>query len=110
MKRKGIKVSLVITCLLFWITSCGPLPGVYVRKTKPFAPITQKPAPKMVNEKKLTVTANVVNIRKGPGSKFTIVAHARKGVVLEQLDKSDGWFKVRLPDGKIGWIYSKLVK
>ncbi len=42
MKSKVIKVCLSITCLLFWMNSCGPLPGVYVRKTKPFISIDQK--------------------------------------------------------------------
>jgi len=129
MKRKGrnIKVLFAIICLLLCINSCGSLPGVHVRKTKPFGPIAQKPEPKREvppksapqqkdsfkdekSIKTLQVAVRMANIRNGPGTKFRIITHVREGMLLEQLDKTGGWFKVRLPNGKIGWIYTKLVK
>jgi len=129
MKRKArnIKVFFAIICLLLWINSCGYFPGVHVRKIKPFGPIGEKTEPKrevppksasqqkdlFIDEKsikKLRVTVRVANIRNGPGTKFKIIANVREGMFLEQLDESGSWFKVRLPDGKIGWIYTKLVK
>lgn len=51
-----------------------------------------------------TVTANVLNVRSGPGTNNKKIGATYKGDVLEILDSSKGWYKVRLSNGQEGWV------
>ena len=51
-----------------------------------------------------TVTANVLNVRSGPGTNNQKIGATYKGDVLEILDSSKGWYKVRLSNGQEGWV------
>ncbi|MBQ3421167.1 MAG: C40 family peptidase, partial [Romboutsia sp.] len=50
-----------------------------------------------------TVTASTLNIRSGAGTKYSVVTKASKGSTVEILESSNGWYKVKLSNGKIGW-------
>ena len=50
-----------------------------------------------------TVTASALNIRSGASTSHSIVAKAYKGNKVEILETSNGWYKVKLSNGKIGW-------
>ena len=56
------------------------------------------------NIKNAIITETVVNIKTAPdpGSNDAFVVHEGLKVKLE--DKINNWVKVRLQDGKIGWI------
>ncbi|HHW57154.1 MAG TPA: SH3 domain-containing protein [Clostridia bacterium] len=66
--------------------------------------LTATPLPSSIK-----VTANDVNIRKGPGTNYGIITQVKKGTVLSALDKSGDWYKVKLQNGTIGWIAGWLV-
>lgn len=51
-----------------------------------------------------------LNIRDGPGQKHKVVRKAPKGQKLIILDSSAKWYKVQLPDGTVGYGYSKYIK
>lgn len=55
------------------------------------------------------VTASKANIRSGPGMEYKVIDWARKGRLLEFIEKKGEWVKVGLKRGKEGWIYDKLV-
>jgi len=66
------------------------------------APLSQEPS--------MQVTGSSVNIRSGPGTGHSVVCSVKRGDRLIFLGESGNWTRVRLPDGKEGWIFKKLVK
>ena len=58
---------------------------------------------------KATVTASALNIRSGASTSYGIVTTAYKGEIVEILESSNGWHKVKLSDGKIGWASASYI-
>lgn len=56
------------------------------------------------------VTANTVNLRSGPGTNFQVFNQLRKGErypILESIQnpgESHSWYRIRLEDGREGWV------
>jgi tetratricopeptide (TPR) repeat protein len=48
-----------------------------------------------------------VNVRSGPGNAFPASGTLARGTEVEVLDERLGWLKVRLPDGREGYVYRK---
>ena len=59
--------------------------------------------------KKGTVTATTLNIRSGASTSHSIVTKAYKGNTVEILESSNGWHKVKLSNGKIGWASAQYI-
>jgi cell wall-associated NlpC family hydrolase len=55
------------------------------------------------------VNDNLVNLRKGPDSKYPKVSSLDAGVQLDLIGKHNDWFQVKLPDGAKAWIFSDLI-
>jgi hypothetical protein len=53
---------------------------------------------------KTQVAWATVNLRKGPGMKYKVVAKATKGTSLAILEEKKGWYHVRMENGKEAWI------
>ncbi len=53
-----------------------------------------------------TVTASALNVRRGPGTNYTVMSalHAGDQVAVTGRDASGGWYQVRLGSGQAGWI------
>ena len=58
----------------------------------------------------LTVNRDKVNIRADATVQSQRIAVLQRGVEMEELDRKDEWVKVRLPDGRDGWVHSALVQ
>lgn len=56
-----------------------------------------------------TINDNSVNLRKGPDSKYVKISLANAGTQVDLLGKYKDWFKVRLPGGVEGWVFSDLL-
>ena len=56
------------------------------------------------------VAQKAVNLRSGPGTSFELVGSAAPGARLPVLETSGQWVKVRLADGKSGWVAGWLVE
>ena len=56
------------------------------------------------------VIGTTVNVRSGPGTSHAILGSVKRGERLALLGESGSWFQIRLPDGRVGWIYNKLVR
>jgi len=50
-----------------------------------------------------TVTANSLNIRSGASTNSSVVTKVAKGTKVTVLEAKSGWYKVKIPNGKIGW-------
>ncbi|EPZ59176.1 bacterial SH3 domain protein [[Clostridium] sordellii ATCC 9714] len=61
------------------------------------------------NSKTGTVTASALNIRSGPSTSYSVITNVYKGDKLEILETSNGWYKVKLANGKIGWGSGKYI-
>jgi len=57
-----------------------------------------------------TVTANLVNVRQGPGMTYAVVAQVNAGTQVTVLDVQPEWVRVRLPTGQEGWIFAQFVR
>ncbi|PHV72284.1 hypothetical protein CS063_02070 [Sporanaerobium hydrogeniformans] len=56
------------------------------------------------------VTANSLNIRKGPGTHYALMAKVPKGTKVVILKTNNGWYEVKLPDGSTGFASSTYIK
>lgn len=50
-----------------------------------------------------------VNLRSGSSTRHTVIDTIEPGQALDFIEKSNNWTKVRLPDGKQGWMVSRLL-
>jgi hypothetical protein len=57
-----------------------------------------------------TVTANLVNVRQGPGMTYAVVAQVNTGATLTVVSLQPGWVKVRLPNNVEGWIAVQFIR
>ncbi len=69
--------------------------------------------PEKVSEKKaliINTRGNNINIRKGPGTNFPVVAQAREGENYLFLGEENSWVNIQINDGSSSWISSLFVK
>jgi len=52
----------------------------------------------------IKITANILNVRSGPGMNYQVVSSVRKGAVCTLVDETAGWGKIDRPSG---WISSQ---
>ena len=63
-----------------------------------------------VEEEPLYLVTNTdCNIREGYGTNFPLIARVKKGTILVKIGQQDNWFRIRMPDQRIGWIREDLV-
>ncbi|BAF58967.1 MAG: SH3 domain-containing protein [Pelotomaculum sp.] len=79
----------------------------------PVAPVIPPSSPgaggAAADGKTAVVTASVLNVRSGPGTSSGIIGQAVQGDSLSILGQSGDWYRVRLSDGKTGWVAGWLV-
>lgn len=56
------------------------------------------------------VSATRLNVRKGPSTDYSSFYKLQKGSSVEVVDVSNGWCKIQLPDGRIGWVSKDYLK
>lgn len=80
-----------------------PVPSGYVVVAPPVASV-----PQIVSEgaeyTQVSVTANLLNVRSGPGAGNAVVRQVQRGEILDVAGESGGWLYVELSDGEKGWI------
>ena len=62
------------------------------------------------NSNEGTVTADALNVRSGPSTSYGITTKLYKGDKVEILETSNGWHKIKAPNGKIGWVSGDYIK
>ena len=58
----------------------------------------------------VVVEKGPANIRSGPGTNHPIIKTAAGGERFEDLARQGDWFRIKMPDGKEGYIYAPLVR
>ena len=56
-----------------------------------------------------TINTSALNIRSGPSTDYKRIDKAYKGQTVEILEKSNGWYKVKLPNGTVGWASGQYI-
>ena len=59
--------------------------------------------------KMVSVSADLINMRSGPGSKYKIIWELGKGYPLKVLSSKGNWYRVQDFENDKGWVYKKLV-
>ena len=57
----------------------------------------------------VTVTLSSANIRSGPGTSYDPIGTVSRGERFPVLSTQQGWYQIRLDDGRAGWIYESIV-
>ena len=55
------------------------------------------------------MTSGAVNVRSGPGTNYNIITAVRTGSTVSVIGSDGSWSNVRLPDGRVGWVYTPLL-
>jgi len=50
-----------------------------------------------------------INVRSGPGTRYTVVAKAYYGVVFRTLKQKNGWVRIKHEQGVTGWVKRTLL-
>lgn len=66
--------------------------------------------PNLRAEQVLMVTGQRVNLRTGPGTTYAIIGTVVQGEQYPVVTEFGDWYKIRLEDGREGWIYKALTK
>jgi SH3-like domain-containing protein len=56
------------------------------------------------------VTTTRANVRFGAGLNFKVRYTEEAGVRVPVVDATGEWFKVRTPDGELGWLHQSVVR
>jgi cell wall-associated NlpC family hydrolase len=51
-----------------------------------------------------TVLADILNVRTGPSATYSILGKLMKGSQVEAVGDTNGWYQVKLADGRIGFV------
>ena len=63
----------------------------------------------LAHAERLAVSANVANVRSGPGTRYDIVWKIEKYHPVFIINKSDPWYQFKDFEGDLGWIHKSLV-
>ncbi len=58
----------------------------------------------------LVVANSFANVREGPGTEYKQIGRVNRGDRLEKFIKRGDWYRVRLPDARIGFVFGALVR
>jgi uncharacterized protein YgiM (DUF1202 family) len=95
----------VVLFLAFRCASPAPAPNA-VPEPAPVA-VTQPAAERVIRT--ASVTASELNVRKEASGDAEVVEQVKRGTMLDVLADGDSWTKVRLADGRVGWVASRFV-
>ena len=56
------------------------------------------------------VTADSLNIRKGPSTSYSVITKLPKGTVVNVESKNNGWYEVSLANGEKGWASGNYIE
>lgn len=59
--------------------------------------------------KHVKITANILNVRSGPGMDHTVISSVRSGTICTVIEEKSGWAKIKSPSGWISSHYYEAV-
>lgn len=76
----------------------------------PESPLAETPVQKFITVTVQRTETGWLNVRGGPGKNYSVISRVYPGESYPQLEESAGWYKIRLRDGKEGWISAQYAK
>jgi len=95
--------ALTLVCL----AACAPAPAPTGSPVAPAPPLPS--APEEQAARTVYVTASALNVRSEASTDAEVVTQAKRGTALTVLTEGDDWLKVRLADGREGWVAERFV-
>src|SRR5712691_8106962 len=93
-----------LLALLLIVACASPAPPP---QTAPETPSTRPGEGKSIGT--VRVTANTLNVRQEPATTASVVSQVARGDQLTLLAVENGWSKVKLASGEVGWVSSQHV-
>ena len=88
-------------------SSSGVTGGARAAGRDAASPPGPPPAPEL--KRTLYIKPAQANFREGPGVTARILAVLKKGTRLEVLEEENHWYRVKLADGREGWVAESVV-
>jgi uncharacterized protein YgiM (DUF1202 family) len=91
---------------LFLLSCAAPAPA-------PVPPPVEAPPPASVDEAvthDVKVKATALNVRREPSADAEQVVQVKKGTTLGVIREENGWVRVKLEDGTLGWVAERFVE
>ena len=63
----------------------------------------------LAHAERLAVSANVANVRSGPGTKYDVIWKIEKNHPIFVIHKADPWYQFKDFEGDKGWVHKSLV-
>ncbi|HNW92700.1 MAG TPA: SH3 domain-containing protein, partial [bacterium] len=60
--------------------------------------------------RRIIVTAATANLRRGPGTEYSLVTDVPRDTILPALGETSQWYRVQFPDGSQAWISKSLAR
>ncbi len=96
--------ALFLFSALLLLSRCAAPPAP---EPLPTPPPVAVPAEKAIGT--VFVTASVLNLRREATMEAEVLAQVKQGAALSVLQRGDGWMRVRVPGGEVGWVASRFV-
>jgi uncharacterized protein YgiM (DUF1202 family) len=99
-----VRLAILILVLL---AACSPSPAPVAAPSTPAPPAG--PSGGGLVTRTLYVSASALNVRAERSTESAVLAQLRKDAEVPILAEDDGWYQVRLPDGREGWVAARFV-
>jgi uncharacterized protein YgiM (DUF1202 family) len=99
--------STVLVLLL--LTSCAQPPAPVSAPSTPAPPPRGGTQPSAQATRVVYVNASALNVREEPSTEADVVIQVKKNAELTVVGSDESWLKVRLEDGRIGWVAERFV-
>ncbi|MFB9327555.1 N-acetylmuramoyl-L-alanine amidase [Paenibacillus aurantiacus] len=87
----------------------GWVAGYYLVKTSSGGKTNVSSGGSGAKSSALTVQADSLRMRKGPGTGYAVVGGLYRGEAVTVLERDGDWVKVKTPDGQQGWVASQYI-
>ena len=108
MMRAVLRLPVVLSLLVVFACAAPPPPAAPPTVPAPPPPVPAQPAEERVIGT-VRVMASALNVRSDASTDADVVTQVKKGTSLAVLAENEGWTKVRLANGEVGWVASRFV-
>lgn len=95
--------------ILLLLTSCAQPPVPVSAPSTPAPPPPGGTQPSAQPARTVYVTASALNVREEPSTDAEVVIQVKKNAELTVVGSDEAWLKVRLDDGRTGWVAERFV-